>query len=716
MKNKFLFILLSLIFNTISFSQINFTRDTTVSVFENSTQLKHAWNGGVNSAQFSEIDLDLDGTNDLIIFDRSGNRISPYLNVNGNFVFSPEYRSSFPKIKSWILLKDYNCDGKNDIFTYSTAGIAVYLNNSTTSLSFVLMDSLLTYPSSAPVDPNIYVSPVDLPAISDIDNDGDLDILTFDINGGFVHYFKNMSMENHYNCDYLEYAHNNGCWGNFYEGLNTYILDCFNCLCPPITIGSSSRYGKHAGSTLIAMDVDGDMDKDLILGDVSYTNLNLLINGGTPQSAHIIMVDTVFPQNITNTIPADIHIFPSAFYVDATNDGTKDLIVTTNMQNNSENKESCWLYENSGTNLNPDFNFIQKNFLQGSGVDLGENAHPTFYDEDGDGLLDLFVGNYGYHSSTGTPISKIAFYKNTGTIQNPEFTLQTDDFLDLSTIPLNTILNRPALNLHPAFGDLNGDLIDDLIIGDNNGKIHLFTGDGTTFNINTPNFDSIDVGYFASPQIIDVNRDGLNDLIIGSKSGKISYFENKGTLTNPDFSAEYIKWGGIDVDSLYISNGFSSPKLIEINGEYHLLTGSYTGKTYLYNNIDGNINGIFSELNTINNTVWEGGKNSVAVSDINNDSLIDIIIGNQSGGLAFFKGDTTTTTQIEEIREYFNVYPNPSSHTIFVKNKKQEEIFIYNILGELVCDTKEEYINIDGFPIGVYVIKKGNKTSQFIKE
>ena len=612
-----------------------------------------------------------------------------------------------------MLLEDYNCDGKQDIFTYSSAGISVYKNTSVNLLSFSLSSPLLINSLSGL---NIYVSPVDLPAISDIDNDGDLDILTFDISGGFVHYFINKSIENYGNCDSLEYAHNNGCWGNFYEGLNTYILDCFNCLCPPITIGSSSRSGKHAGSTLIAMDVDGDLDKDLILGDVSYTNLNLLINGGTPQNAHIIMVDTVFPQNITNTIPANIHIFPSAFYIDATNDGTKDLIVTTNMQNNSANKESCWIYENSGTNSTPDFNFIQKNFLQGSGVDLGENAHPTFYDEDGNGLLDLFVGNYGYHSSTGTPISKIAFYKNTGTIQNPEFTLQTDDFLGLSTIPLNTILNTPALNLYPTFGDLNGDFIDDLIIGDNDGKIHLFTGDGTTFNINTPNFENIDVGYFASPQIIDVNRDGLNDLIIGSKSGEISYFENKGTQTNPDLSTEYIKWGGIDVDSLYISNGFSSPKLIEINGEYHLFVGSYTGKTYLYNNIDENINGIFSELNTINNNVWEGGKNSVAVSDINNDSLVDIIIGNQSGGLAFFKGDTTTTTQIEEIREYFNVYPNPSSHTIYVENKKKEEIFIYNSLGELVLKTNKEYINVEKFPRGIYFIKKENKTSQFIKK
>ena len=111
------------------------------------------------------------------------------------------------------------------------------------------------------------------------------------------------------------------------------------------------------------------------------------------------MVDTAFPQNITNTIPANIHIFPSAFYIDATHDGTKDLIVTTNMQNNSENKESCWLYENSGTNSTPDFNFIQKDFLQGSGIDLGENAHPTFYDENGltdcSGSKSCLPGNTG---------------------------------------------------------------------------------------------------------------------------------------------------------------------------------------------------------------------------------------------------------------------------------------------------------------------------------
>ena len=132
------------------------------------------------------------------------------------------------------------------------------------------------------------------------------------------------------------------------------------------------------------------------------------------------------------------------------------------------------VYENSGSNISPDFNFIQKDFIQGSGLDFGENAHPTFYDHNGDGLLDLFVGNYGYHLANGTPISKIAYYQNTGTIQDPEFSLITDDFEGISNINLNTNLNTPALNLFPTFGDLNGDGDKDLVIGDSDGKVHLF--------------------------------------------------------------------------------------------------------------------------------------------------------------------------------------------------------------------------------------------------
>ena len=709
---KIIIIFFLLIFQiNLATSQINFSRDTSVKIIQNSIILENAWNGGINSSQFSEIDLNLDGIKDIIVFDRSGNKLSPYLNINGKFIFSPEYRESFPKIENWILLEDYDCDGRNDIFTYSTAGISVYKNTSNLELSFVLKDSLLKNNTSGQ---HIYVSPVDIPALADIDYDGDIDILTFDIAGGFVHYFKNTSIENYNNCEYLEFDFADGCWGDFYEGINTYTLN-FNCQCTPI---SNIDYNKtkHAGSTLLAIDVDNDNDRDLILGDVSFNNLNLLINGGDNQNAIITSIDTAFPQNNLNTIAADIHIFPSAYYIDASNDGVKDLVVTSNMRNNSENFKSCWLYENSGTNINPNFNFIQKDFLQGSGLDFGENAHPTLFDLNKDGLLDLFIGNYGYHLPNGTPISKIAYYQNTGTIQNPEFTLITQDFEGISNVNLNTTLNTPALNLYPSFGDLNDDGEEDLIIGDSDGRVHFFINNGGNFSINTPNFENIDVGYFATPQIVDVNRDGVNDLIIGNKKGTISYFENLGTQTDPIFSNEFSNWGGIDVDSSISQNGFSSPLLIDVNGEYFLFIGSYSGKTYLYNNIDGNLNGTFTELNSINNNVWEGGKSSITVGDINNDNLVDLIVGNQSGGLALFKGDTSMLSSYANEMKLINVFPNPSADFIYIDNPKQKLVIIYNSLGKIEFTSKNEKIDIQKLSPGLYFVKNENQFSKFIKK
>jgi len=710
---KIFFIFFLLTFQTnIATSQINFSRDTSVKIIRNSIILENAWNGGINSSQFSEIDLNLDGVKDIIVFDRSGNKLSPYLNINGKFIFSPQYRESFPKIENWMLSEDYDCDGKNDIFTYSTAGISVYRNNSNLELSFVLKDSLLKNNTSGQ---HIYVSPVDIPAIVDVDYDGDIDILTFDIAGGFVHYFKNTSIENYNNCEYLEFDFADGCWGDFFEGINSYTLN-FNCQCTPITNIYNNNKSKHAGSTLLAIDVDNDNDRDLILGDVSFNNLNLLINGGDNQNAIITSVDTAFPQNNLNTIAADIHIFPSAFYIDASNDGIKDLIVTSNMRNNSENFKSCWLYENSGTNINPNFNFIQKDFLQGSGLDFGENAHPTLFDLNKDGLLDLFIGNYGYHLPNGTPISKIAYYQNTGTLQSPEFTLITEDFEGISNLNLNTTLNTPALNLFPSFGDLNDDSDEDLIIGDSDGKVHFLINNGGNFSINTPNFENIDVGYFATPQIIDVNRDGLNDLIIGNKKGTISYFENMGTQTTPIFTNEISNWGGIDVDSSLTQNGFSSPMLIDINGEYFLFVGSYSGKTYLYKNIDGNLNGTFTELNSINNNVWEGGKNSVTVGDINNDNLVDLLIGNQSGGLALFKGDTSIYSSNSNDINIINVFPNPSSDYIYINNPKKRLIVVFNSLGKIELTSRNEKIDIQKLSPGLYYVRNENQFSKFIKK
>ncbi len=725
MKVKIIILCITLIFSEVAFTQMILNRDTSLIFNENGVQFTSALAGGINSGQFSNIDLNLDGTMDLLIFDKSGDKILPFINDNGSFIYAPKYRKKFPNMHDWAILSDYNCDGKNDIFTYSSAGMAVYQNTSNTKLEFTLITSLVmsNYGFN---NSNIYISPVDIPAITDVDYDGDLDILTFSILGGFVEYHKNLSMEIYGNCDSLIFELSESCWGLFYEGLNSYVLNCPNCQCPQITNNSIlSNKQKHAGSTILAIDIDNDNDKDLILGDVSYNNLNLLINGGDNQNAIIIHVDSIFPQNNNTTTGVEINYFPAAYYLDITNDGINDLIATTNSENNSENFASCWLYENLGQNTLPNFDFIKTNFLQENMIDLGTSAFPTFYDYNNDGLKDLIIGNYGYFIPNNDPISSLALFENTGNDSIPEFTLIDRDWLNISTINLNTNLNIPALNLSPTFGDLNGDNDKDLIIGDADGKIHLFTNTGNgNFQLSNANYQNIDIGQFAHPQLIDVNRDGVTDLIIGEQDGTINYLPNSGSINNAIFDTIITNWGGIDVDQSFINTGFSTPKLYDSSGVYQLFSGSFSGSIYQFKNIENNLNGQFTEVNSTVSNIWDGGKSAIAIYDINNDDKADIIIGNLSGGIAYFSSkslinDTTITSNIiNSIAKTFNVFPNPSKNNFIIQSKYNGIVNIYNVIGKLVFTTikKQEKLEISDTNLkkGIYLIEFNRQKQKII--
>ena len=55
-------------------AQLNFTPATSIPVVIAGDTLPLAWTGGLNFCQFSSLDIDLDGTQDLLVFDRSGDR------------------------------------------------------------------------------------------------------------------------------------------------------------------------------------------------------------------------------------------------------------------------------------------------------------------------------------------------------------------------------------------------------------------------------------------------------------------------------------------------------------------------------------------------------------------------------------------------------------------------------------------------------------------
>lgn len=568
-------------------------------VTEENGQLKFPWAGGINHGQFSNMDFDNDGTNDLLVFDKSGDKmICLRTNSAGELEIAPKYRDMFTNqhgtsnrsLHDWVLLRDFNADGKADIFTYSNGGLAVYRNDGNAdTLIFTLMTNKLESDYGNGLI-NIYVSPTDLPAIMDVDGDSDMDIVTFSLFGTSAEYHQNQSFDLYGNADSMIMVLADPCWGNFEEDPSTVAVNldvsCKGGVYTPPT--QSAAAAAHSGFTMLGLDIDGDNDQDLVLSNVSFNTMNILINDGDASSAHMGSQDLTFPANFNSTDPINFYTFPAAFIADVNNDGKTDLISTPYQENNGHDHQGCYLYTNASS-TDYDLTFVKNNFLQDEMIDLGTGAYPVFFDYDQDGLLDLMVGNRGYFVSTGTYSSQIAFYRNTGTATEPQFTLQTRDVSNISNLGLGNVI--------PTFGDLDGDGDFDMLVGDADGLVHLFSnsagvGNPCSFSLTTPGFQGIDIsGQYASPFLFDVDGDQLLDLIIGERNGNLNFYRNDGTANSPQFVLDDTNWGGVDMRRNGLSFGYSTPFLFEDDGEIQMLVGSESGVIDLYTEITEVISG-----------------------------------------------------------------------------------------------------------------------------
>ncbi|MBT4061362.1 MAG: hypothetical protein HOE71_05210, partial [Lentimicrobiaceae bacterium] len=132
-----------LLLTVLAMGTYNLVSQNNISVKNSSNEpLKFPWAGGMNSMQYCELDLNLDGVFDLLSFDRRGNRKLCFINKGlegiADYEYDAQYSSLIPDISDWVITVDYNLDGKKDIFTYSPgyAGIIVYKNISDQELKF----------------------------------------------------------------------------------------------------------------------------------------------------------------------------------------------------------------------------------------------------------------------------------------------------------------------------------------------------------------------------------------------------------------------------------------------------------------------------------------------------------------------------------------------------------------------------------------------------
>jgi hypothetical protein len=716
-KLFFQFIVLMVPFTVLA--QVNgkyfFNRNDSVPVFKNGQQVISPWVGGLNSIQVSKMDLNGDAFEDMIIFDRTGNSLLPFVwdNSNNKWKFTPEYISSFPDLQYWVLLRDYNCDGKKDIFSYVSGGIGVWKNTSSAGeLSFTYVSSPYVFSSLlGGTVANLYVSKVDIPDINDVDGDGDLDVLTFGIIGERIEFHQNQSIELGFGCDSLKYEVANTCWGHFLEtGFGTNKCVLFDTCTSNV---ASPKEAKHSGSTVLSLDLNDDGIRDLLLGDVSFKNIVALFNDnkGVNMNTSMVSQDTAFPNG---TLPVDLQLFPASFYEDIDEDGIKDLIFSPNTDNETENYKSAWMYKNYGTNTAPVFAHISKDWMQKDMIDVGKNASPVLFDYNNDGLLDLFVGNFGYFDLgfVDNYESKIALYENSGTTSNPIFTWVTDDFSNLSTLGLGQ-------GLHPTFGDIDNDGDVDMIVGNHDGKLFLFSNSSnspSTMNLSLTvaqmtddNSAIIDIGYAAKPQLFDVDGDNILDLVIGEENANLNYYRNIGTQSNYLFRSIDATFGDVDVSEWWTTVGTSSPCLFKNQqGETQCFVGSNNGQLYHYNNIDGNLAGTFNLQDSMVSQINYGTYSSPAVGLLNNDTIPDIIIGNERGGLSIYYGiDDNSANVVSNQPIQVRMFPNPTKDILNIASSVQiNSIEIYDASGRMIYRSRgDSQIDVSDLIPGIFIVK-----------
>ncbi|RYD83574.1 MAG: T9SS type A sorting domain-containing protein [Sphingobacteriales bacterium] len=679
--------------------------------------LLNAWAGGMLNPQFSNIDFNNDGRQDIFVFEPADSKISLFQSLtNGEYLYVPQFESSFPNLKNWALLVDYNKDGKADIFTFAqrSAGIDIYKNiSSGNKLAFEKVADQLEY-EDIEFRLNLYAPSSDIPAITDIDNDGDLDILSYDVLQYHIQYYKNLSMEKYGVPDSLDYRIADRCWGKFAESFsaNTVILgeDC----------GKVGKRGKqHGGSTLLAFDNDGDGDKDMLLGDIGYKNLLFLENGRIRNNApftemdSMIMVDTTFPKNTMQK--ADITLFPAAFLVDINGDNISDLVVSPQALFESQTRNQVLAYINNGPQNKPKFDFLRSTFLQNTMFYGEERSAPAFVDYNNDSLMDLVIGVKA-NEQNHYEYSKLQLYKNIGTRTKAVFTLVKNDLGSLSTAGMAA--------LTPAFKDLNGDEKPDLVVGNENGDVLFYYNQGLdaaqipTFS--KQNLPEISVGQNSKPALADLDGDGLIDLLVGELSGNINYYKNTGSANSPVFTLVTDTFGGIVTNHFYYqyeydddgniidstrvkeSNGASAPALTDMDGDgkTDLVLGTTYGELFICFNVTDSLN---KKLTPVSNLIYNQftGKTEAkifgyvtvpAASDLDGDGKAEILLGNYRGGLYYFASQPVVLAINETINNSkagkLSVYPNPASKNLYIQwpenaSSKDYNLLITNALGQV---------------------------------
>lgn len=703
MRRNALYILVHLLWAPVIGAQttLGLTESNGPMVVWQGDSLELAWAGGMHNPQIGNMDWNGDGIMDLWVFEKIGQRLIPMLrNTSTNtWEYNPTYRHAVQGLRFFALSLDWNGDGSLDVVGYRWDGLQVFLNQAPAGQPAVFSKPPLRCVSQYGVGfSGLFVPQDDLPAFADLDQDGDIDVLTFPLFGNCLEWHKNLSMETYGVPDSTLFKLESSHWGFFKEGVNINNI-VLNDSCSGLG-GLPQPLHSGAGRALLAADYNGDGLPDLVMSEGGSPNIAWMKNGGSINQARMVELNVGFPSSFGGDTMM-LNVFPAAFYADVTADGTSDLIVGTAGNDSPADALGTYVYPNLGSQNQPAFNGNKMPFLQSEMMDLGTGAYPVSGDLNGDGIADLVVGSSSQNGQTARL-----------------FLLQSkpDSSLVLSDLPGNNGSILANYDLVPALGDLDNDGDLDLVVGTQTGDLFMIENLG---NSTQPQFSLVhsslapNLGQtYAAPELFDADADGDLDLVVGGRNGRLAFYRNQGNSGQPQFGiAETLFLGQVEtVDPSVGSSGYSVPRFFQNQGLPELMVGNYRGTLWHYSNLFDSFGQFQSNFTKVTDRLGYadiGNRSAPAVLERMGSIYPDVVLGGATGGMLHYKGEMADLGLEVNSEDLGQIHPNPARWGETVALSKLGNVTdwqICSVLGQIVLYGSGSNIPTHALRPGMYWI------------